>query len=324
MRQVLRRALGALSILVGIALLNFLLLQLAPGDMVDAMVGEAGGATPEYMAELRAKFGLDQPMFVRLARYLGALAQLDLGYSHRKQAEVLSLILDRLPPTLLLMTAALSIALPVGTLLGATQSRRQGSWLDTLLSVIVLSTHALPAFWLGLMAIVFLAADRGWFPTGGMTSFDAPADGWDRALDVLHHLALPALTLANVYIAVYARLMRSALLELKGADFIRTARAKGLSTERVFWVHTVRNALLPMVTMLGMQIASMLSGAVIVESVFGWPGLGRLAFEAVVARDTNLLLGIMFLGSILVTLVNLGVDLLYSVIDPRVLARGAS
>ncbi|HEX5660487.1 MAG TPA: ABC transporter permease [Polyangiales bacterium] len=293
-------------------------MQLAPGDMVDAMMGEAGGATPEYMAELRLKFGLDQPLHLRLAHYLTSLATLDLGYSHRLQAPVLALIMTRVPSTLLLMSAAIAIALPVGTLLGAAQSRRPGSALDTAISVFVLSTHALPAFWLGLMAIVFLAADRGWFPTGGLASFDAPAEG--RMLDVLHHLVLPAVTLANLYVAVYARLIRTSLLELKGADFVRTARAKGLSPERVFWVHTVRNALLPVVTMLGMQIASMLSGAVIVESVFGWPGLGRLAYEAVFARDTNLLLGILFLGSILVTLVNFGVDVLYGVIDPRVAA----
>ncbi|MET0390018.1 MAG: ABC transporter permease [Polyangiales bacterium] len=321
--MIMRRALSAALIIVLIAVLNFLILQLAPGDMVDALVGESGGATAEYMAELRANFGLDQPLQVRLVRYLTTLASGDLGYSHRHASAVLDLILARLPTTILLMSTALLTAALAGGALGIVQARRPGSLVDGAIAAFILAVHAVPAFWFGLMAIVFLAADRGWFPTGGFASFATPPSSVGKVVDVLHHLALPAITLANFYLAIYARLMRSALLEISHADFIRTARAKGLSERRVFWVHTLRHALLPLVTMLGSQVASMLSGAVIVESVFGWPGLGRLAFEAVIARDVNLLLGILLLSSVVVTLVNMAVDLLYPLIDPRVRGRGA-
>lgn len=313
-----KRLLQVLPVVFGIALLNFLILQVAPGDVVDVMAGEAGAATPEYMAQLRASFGLDQPLYLQLGHYLWNIVTLDLGFSFRQNMPVFDLVVDRLPATLLLMVAAIVIALVLGVTLGVLSALRVHTWVDNLASLFVLAAYAMPTFWLGLMAIVLFSARLGWLPSGGMVDISANHTGFAWVVDVARHAVLPAATLATFYLAVYAKLVRSSMLELYGADFIRTARAKGAGETRITLVHTLRNALLPLVTMLGFQIASLLSGAVLVESVFSWPGLGRLAFEAILARDFNLLLGILLLSSILVTLINILVDVLYAWLDPRV------
>lgn len=313
-----RRLLQVIPVVIGIACLNFLILQLAPGDVVDVLAGDAGGSSPEYMAELRRSFGLDQAVYIQFYRYLSNLVQFNLGFSFRQNMPVLELVMGRLPATILLMVAALVIALGVGCALGVLAASRVRTAVDNLISVFVLLTHAMPTFWFGLMAIVLFSAKLGWLPSGGMISLDKQYTGWAHIRDVAAHLILPALTLSTFYLAMYTRLTRAAMLELYGADFVRTARAKGASESRVVLVHALRNALLPMVTMLGLQVAAMLSGAVLVESVFGWPGLGRLAFEAIIARDLNLLLGILFLSAILVTLINVLVDIVYRLLDPRV------
>ena len=313
-----KRLLQVLPVVFGIALLNFMILQVAPGDVVDVMAGEAGAATPEYMAQLRASFGLDQPLYLQLGHYLCNIVTLDLGFSFRQNMPVFDLVMDRLPATLLLMVAAIAIALVLGITLGVLSALRVHTWVDNLASLFVLAAYAMPTFWLGLMAIVLFSARLGWLPSGGMVDISASHTGLAWVLDVARHAILPAATLATFYMAVYAKLVRSSMLELYGADFIRTARAKGAGETRITIVHTLRNALLPLVTMLGFQIASLLSGAVLVESVFSWPGLGRLAFEAILARDFNLLLGILLLSSILVTLINILVDVLYAWLDPRV------
>ncbi|XAH25314.1 ABC transporter permease [Xylophilus sp. GW821-FHT01B05] len=313
-----RRLPQAVPVVVGIALLNFLVLQIAPGDVVDVLAGEAGAATPETMAQLRASFGLDQPVALQLWHYLGRLLTLDLGFSYRQNMPVRDLILDRLPATLLLMVAAMVIALVLGVALGVLSARKVHGWVDHLVSVVVLVAYALPTFWLGLMAIVLFSARLGWFPSGGMVDVAAAHTGWARVLDIAWHAVLPACVLATFYLAMYAKLMRSSMLEIYGADFIRTARAKGASEARVTLAHALRNALLPVATMLGYQVASLLSGAVLVESVFSWPGLGRLAFESILARDLNLLLGILLMSAVLVTLINIVVDVLYAFLDPRV------
>jgi peptide/nickel transport system permease protein len=319
-----RRLLQVLPVVFGIALLNFLILQLAPGDVVDVLAGEAGAATPEYMAQLRASFGLDQPLGVQFWHYMSSVATLDLGWSFRQNMPVLELILERMPATLLLMGSAIGFALALGVLLGVVSAVRVHGWVDDVVSVFVLLTYALPTFWLGLMAMVLFSARLGWLPSGGMVDLSANHTGLAWVLDVARHALLPALTLSTFYLAVYTKLVRTSMLELYGADFIRTARAKGAGELRITVRHALRNALLPLLTMVGYQVASLLSGAVLVESVFNWPGIGRLAFEAIMSRDFNLLLGILLLSSILVTLINVVVDLLYAWLDPRVqLAGGA-
>ena len=318
LRYLLRRLAQAVPIVLGIAVFNFALLHLAPGDAADVLAGEAGGATPEYVQQLRARFGLDQPLPVQLGRYLVNVARLDLGFSFRHNMPVSELILARLPATLLLMVSAIALAFGLGVLLGVTAARHVNRLADNVISVAALLVYATPIFWLGLMMILLFSVQLGWLPSGGMFTVGADLSGPSRAADVARHLVLPAVALSLFYTALYTRLMRASMLEVFNLEFVTTARAKGLPERAVAWRHVLRNALLPMVTMLGLQTGSLLGGSVLVETVFGWPGLGRLAFEAVLQRDHNLLLGILLLSSVLVVLVNVVVDLLYAVLDPRI------
>lgn len=312
------RLLQAIPIVAGIAVFNFMLLQLAPGDAADVLAGEAGGATPEYIAELKARFGLDQPVPVQLGKYLWNVARLDLGFSFRHNMPVVDLILSRLPATLLLMGAAIVLAFSLGVLLGVTAARHVNRPLDTVISVGALLAYATPIFWIGLMMILLFSVQLGWLPSSGMRTIGVDLTGFAYALDVARHLVLPATALSLFFMALYTRLMRASMLEVYSLDYVTTARAKGLTERRVAFKHVLRNALLPMVTMLGLQIGSMLGGSVLVETVFGWPGLGRLAFEAVFQRDNNLLLGILLLSSVLVVIVNVIIDLTYARLDPRI------
>ncbi|MEM9031339.1 MAG: ABC transporter permease, partial [Pseudomonadota bacterium] len=296
----------------------FFLLQLAEGDAVDVLAGEAGSATPEYMAELRAKFGLDQPLPVQLAIYLKNVLTFDLGYSFRHEMPVSELILDRVVATLLLMVSTIALAVGFGIVLGLIAAISLNTWRDTAISIFALITYATPLFWVGLMLIVVFSLNLGWFPTSGMENFAMFYEGWDRVWDIAHHLVLPTITLSLFYLALYTRLMRASMLEQAGQDYVTTARAKGVTENRIMFVHVLRNALLPVVTMAGVQVGALIGGSVIVESVFAWPGLGMLAFEALFARDLNLLLGIFLLSALLVVAVNLVVDLIYSSLDPRI------
>jgi len=315
---VLRRIFQAVPVLLAILILNFLLLQLAEGDAADVLAGEAGSATPEYIALLRAKFGLDQPWYIQLLRYVGNIAQLDLGYSFRHDLPVVTLVFDRLGPTLLLMVATLSIAILFGAFLGLLAATGLNGWRDTLISVFALVSYATPLFWIGLMFIVVFSIHLDLLPTSGMETIGAFYEGWDRVRDIAWHMILPVMTLSLFYLAAYTRLMRASILEQNGMDYVVTARAKGLSERKITYKHVLRNALLPVITVAGVQIGGILGGSVIVESVFGWPGLGLLAFEALFARDLNLLLGIFFICACLVVTVNLLVDLLYTFLDPRI------
>ncbi|WP_422365308.1 ABC transporter permease [Pelagibius sp.] len=317
-RYVLKRLLQAIPIVLAIVVVNFFLLQLAEGDAVDVLAGEAGSATPEYMAELRAKFGLDKPLPVQLFLYLKNVASFDLGYSFRHEMPVLDLVLDRFFATLLLMVSTILLAVGFGILLGLVAATGLNTWRDSAISIFALITYATPLFWVGLMLIVVFALNLRWFPTSGMENIAAFHEGWDRVVDIAHHLVLPTITLSLFYLALYTRLMRASMLEQSGQDYVTTARAKGLTERRIVFVHVLRNALLPVVTMAGVQVGALIGGSVIVESVFAWPGLGMLAFEALFARDLNLLLGIFLLSALLVVAVNLVVDIIYSVLDPRI------
>lgn len=313
-----KRLLRAVPIIIGIAVFNFIILHMAPGDAADVMIGEAGSATPEFVATIRQQFGLDQPLSVQFGRYLLNVVSLDLGYSFRHGMPVADLILSRLWPTLLLMGLAVVIAVALGVSFGVTSARYVNRWPDNVISVLALLAYATPIFWIGLMLIVLFSLHLGWVPSNGMESVGEGRFGLARLADVLHHLVLPATTLSLFYTAIYARLMRGSMLEVYRLDFVTTARAKGLSERKVAFRHVLRNALLPIVTMVGVQAGSLLGGAVLVETVFGWPGLGRLAFESVLTRDYATLLGILFLSSILVVVANITVDLLYAWFDPRV------
>ena len=313
-----RRLLSSLPTLLIILVGLFLLLQLAPGDTVDALVAQMGGGDEKLTQALRSFYGLDAPVAVQLGRYLLRLVQLDLGYSAIYGKPVASVILERLPATLLLMGSALSLAFFAGIALGILAARRVNRWPDTLISTLGLVFYATPSFWFGLMGIVVFAIKLAWLPPGGFETVGAGYTGLARVLDIARYLILPTLTLALIFLAIYLRIMRASMLEVLTLDFVRTARAKGVPEQAVIVRHVLRNALLPVVTLIGLQAGTMLGGSVVVESVFALPGLGRLAYESVVQRDLNTLLGIVFVSALLVIAVNFIVDLLYARLDPRI------
>jgi peptide/nickel transport system permease protein len=273
------------------------------------------------MAQLRQKFGLDQPVHVQLLVYLRQVVTFDLGYSFRHGASVSHLILTRLGPTLLLMLSVFVLAVTFGVVLGAIAARNLNRWKDGVISMLAVLAYATPVFWAGLMFIVIFSIHLGWFPTSGYEEVAAFKEGWAHVVDVAHHLVLPAITLTLFYLALYTRLMRASVLDQYTMDYVVTARAKGLSERQIARRHVLRNASLPVLTMAGVQVGALLGGAVVVETVFAWPGLGLLAYESLFARDINLLLGIFFISACLVVLVNLAVDLLYTLLDPRIELR---
>ncbi len=313
-----RALLHAVPTVIGILIVNFLLLQLAPGDAADVLAGEAGAATAETMAAIRKSFGLDQPALTQFLTYLNNLAHFNLGVSTRYNAPVVTLVMERLPNTLLLMGSALVIAVTLGILLGSVMACFAGSWLDRGLSSLVLLLYAVPGFWISLMLIVVFSIKMGVLPTGGSETIGMPLTGIDAVVDRLRYMVLPTLSMALFFIAIYCRLMRAAVLETLSLDYIRTARAKGLTPFSIVMRHVMRNALLPVTTVAGMHFGSMLGGAIVIETVYSWPGLGRLAFEGLMSRDFNVLLGILFFSSMLVVLSNALIDLLQAWLDPRI------
>lgn len=317
-RYLLGRIAQAVPSILGIMLFNFCLLHLAPGDVADVLAGMSEVANEQYMAHIRQQFGLDQPLYVQFFYYLKNLVQLDLGYSYIHSMPVFDLIMQRLPATLLLMASCLTVSITLGVLLGITAARFVNTPIDYISSVLALFCYSTPVFWAGLILIIFFSVHLGWFPSGGFETVTKDFTGLDRCIDVLKHLVLPTITYSMFYLAVYTRIMRSSMLEVYSLDFVRTAEAKGLSPFRIAFKHVLRNALLPIVTMVGLQFAGLLGGVVIIESVFGWPGLGRLLFEAVGQRDYNLVLSVLVISSVLVITINLIVDFVYAWLDPRI------
>jgi peptide/nickel transport system permease protein len=301
-------------ILIGV----FLLLQFAPGDTVDAMMAQMGGGDAKTAEDLRRFYGLDLSVSAQLASYLWRLVRFDLGFSAIYGKPVATVIAERLPATILLMTASLSFAFFFGLILGVVAARGVNKWPDTLISTVGLIFYATPSFWFGLMAIVVFSIYLQWLPAGGLSDITSTATGIWAVLDTARHLVLPTLTLGLIFLAIYLRIMRASMLEVLNLDFVRTARSKGLDETRIITRHVLRNALLPMVTLIGLQAGTMLGGSVVVESVFSLPGLGRLAYESVVQRDLNTLLGIIFVSALLVITVNFIVDLVYARLDPRI------
>lgn len=314
----LRRAVASIPTLLLLLVGLFLLLQFAPGDTVDALLAQMGGGDPVMAAQLRSHYGLDLSLSEQLGNYIWRLLQLDLGFSAIYGKPVASVILERLPVTLLLMGTSLSFAFAAGTALGIIAARHVNRWQDTLISTLGLIFYATPSFWFGLMGVLVFSIYLGWFPPGGFEEIGSGNAGIARILDIVWHLVLPTLTLALIFLATYLRIMRASMLEVMTLDFVKTARAKGISPGRVISRHVLRNALLPMITLIGIQAGTMLGGSVVVESVFALPGLGRLAYESVVQRDLNTLLGIVFVSALLVIAVNLVVDIIYARVDPRI------
>ncbi len=317
-RFIAGRLAKGLLVLFAIAILNFLLIRAAPGDPAVVMAGEAGAADAEFLRQLRERFGLDQPFLVQLWIYIKGYLTLDLGFSYRQQQPVAGLILSRLPATLLLTGAAFIFSLAMGMLLGVLAARRVGKVSDSAITLAALVFYATPLFWIALTAQIIFALKLGWLPNVGYETIGAGYTGLRRALDIGHHLVLPALTLGLFFMALYARMMRASMLEVAGADFVKTARAKGLTEGVITRRHVARNALLPVVTLAGLQAGQLVGGAVLTETVFAWPGIGRLMFEALAQRDYAVLLGVFFVSSAMVVALNLITDIVYRAVDPRI------
>ena len=407
-----QRIAKAIVVLLALVVLNFFLIRMAPGDPALVMAGEAGAGDQVFLAQLREKFGLDQPLPVQLFLYVKGILSLDLGFSFRQQMPVATLILQRLPATLLLTGTAFAISLAFGILFGALAARFAGTWADTAITVLALVFYATPLFWVALMAILLFSVAVDWLPSFGYETVGAnytglahvldvaahlvlpatllltgtafaislafgilfgalaarfagtwadtaitvaalifyatplfwvalmaillfsvavdwlPSFGYEtvganytglaHVLDVAAHLILPATTIGLFFMATYARMTRASMLEVVRLDFVKTARAKGLSDTVIQRRHVLRNALLPVVTLAGLQAGTLVGGAVLTETVFAWPGIGRLMYEALLQRDYNLLLGVFVVCSAMVLAFNLITDLVYRSVDPRI------
>nr|WP_206114568.1 ABC transporter permease [Rhizobium sp. BK212] len=313
-----RRAISSIPVLLIVVIFTFFLLESASGDAVDAYLGSIGGGDAALRQSLRESYGLDQSMFARLWLYLSSLARFDLGWSVAFNRPVGVLITERLPNTLLLMGSATALSFGIGSALGILAGARPGSVRDRMLSIGSLIVYAIPSFWLGLVLSIVFSVKLRWFPIAGVETIASGKTGFARALDIADHLVLPVGALALIYLALFLRVMRSGMAEAWKLDFVLFARAKGLSRSRIVLRHVARNALLPLVTMLGLQSAAMLGGSVVIESVFAIPGFGRLAQEAVNGRDAPLLMGIVVTSAVLVISVNFLVDLVYAALDPRI------
>jgi peptide/nickel transport system permease protein len=312
-----RRLLHALPLLVCVIVFNFFLIHLAPGDPIQALVGEFP-APESYILEMRKAFGLDQPVYIQLLLYIKNVLAGDLGFSFYYRQPVLTVILDRVPATLQLMVPALLFSATVGILLGVLSARKPYSLADNTISVFSLFGYCVPAFWLGQMLMAAFAIELGWLPSQGMKTVGVDLQGVSLIIDRTAHLALPFAALAIRHLAVNARMMRSSMLEVAYEDFVTVARAKGLDEKAVIAHHMVPNALMPVVTIIGVDVGFLFTGSVLVESVFGWPGIGRLMYESIVKRDYPVLMGNFLITTVLVVVVNLIVDLIYLWLDPRV------
>lgn len=313
-----RRCGKAVLVILFVIAINFALIRAAPGDPATILAGESGAVDAGFVERVRKDYGLDRPLPVQLFTYMKQLLSFDLGNSYRENRPVKEIILEKLPATLLLTLSAFVFSIAVGVGLGIAAARRAGSALDTLITAGSLVFFAMPLFWFGLLAIVLFSVKLGWLPSYGMSTVGADLVGWRAWLDTARHLLMPAATLGLFYVAVYTRVTRAAAMEVMDQDFVKTAHAKGVPESRIWRRHILRNAILPVITFVSLQAGHILGGSVLVETVFAWPGIGRLAFDALFQRDYNLLLAVFFVSSVMVVVFNLVADLLYSLADPRI------
>ena len=320
LRTIIIRVLYAAALLFAVLVLNFTLMHLAPGDVADTISQSMGGADQEILDEIRVSYGLDQPFIVQLGKYIANVAQFDLGYSFFYNQPVSRLILERLPATLLLVITAQIAALIIGVL-GVISARKPKGISNYVVTFLALFGYSAPVFWTGILLRITFSLNVHWFPVAGMRDVTVEGGFWTHFVDVARHLVLPAVTLGSIFLALYSRLSRASMMEVLGSDYIRTAKAKGLSDHQVVYKHALKNALSPVITLAGLQFSAVLSGAVLVEAVFSWPGLGTLAFQSIIARDTPTILGILFFSALVVIVGNLLTDLALRLVDPRVGGR---
>jgi peptide/nickel transport system permease protein len=311
----IRRLVQAIPTLLGATILGFALIHLAPGDPIQFYAAQSGGMTAEDIDRLRHLYGLDQPLVFQYVNWLAQLVRLDLGVSFGSHQPVLQSIVSRIPATLTLTVTALTISTVLGVTIGIMAGLKRGGSLDTLTRLIAVIGHAVPTFWFGLVFILVFAVNWRIFPSGNIASLGA-AD-FDLG-DRLWHLFPPALVLSLSGLATISRFARTQTLEVIGQDYIRTARAKGVGERMITLRHVLRNSLIPVVTILGGSLPGLFGGSVVIESVFSWPGIGRMAVDAAFARDYPILMGLLLMLATLVTLGSLLTDLAYGLIDPRI------
>lgn len=317
-----RRLIYGVVLMLCVVVLNFFLIHMAPGDPAEVIAGEMGGITEEMLAEIRATYGLDQPVWWQLFVYLKQIASLDLGKSYFFDQPVSLLIGARIWPTVLLVLAAQVISITVGVAMGVFAARKPNGVVSGFVGVFSTLGYALPVFWMGIMLIIVFGSWMPIFPVEGMYSARLEGGGLERFFDIAHHLVLPAVTLAIIFLAQYARLSRASMIDVLGADYVRTARAKGVPEMRVIFSHALRNAVLPILTVAGLQFGNLVSGALLVETVFNWPGMGRLAFDSILRRDYPTVMGVLIIGSAMVVVANIITDLSYRMADPRIRTSG--
>jgi len=315
---VLKRLLQSIPLILFVMAVNFLIIHAAPGDPITYLYGASAEVSAEQMNKLREELGLTRPLYIQYALYLRELLRGDLGFSVINRRPVLDLIVERIPATLVLMIAAFVFSVVLGGLWGVLSAVKARTQIDYWVTMASLVGYSMPTFWLGLILILIFSVQLGWFPTMGMVTLGREQSGWRGLADFLHHLVLPTITLGTFYLATYARLIRASMLEVLGQEFITTAWSKGLPARTVHYKHALRNALLPVVTIAGLQIGFMFTGAVLTETIFAWPGMGGLTYQAILQRDYALLMGLFLMVSVCVILMNLVTDLVYTLVDPRI------
>ncbi len=316
------RVFYAVILLLAVLVLNFSMMHLAPGDVADTISQSMGGADEEILDQIRADYGLDQPFLVQLGRYIGNVLRFDLGYSFFYNKPVTELILQRLPATLLLVFVAQILALFIGVILGVISARKPNGIASHFVTMLALFGYSAPVFWTGILLLIAFSLKIQIFPVAGMRDITISGGFWVHFVDVVRHLVLPVITLGSIFLALYSRLSRATMMEVLGSDYVRTAKAKGLSEREVVYKHALKNSLSPVITLAGLQFSAVISGAVLVEAVFSWPGLGTLAFQSIIARDTPTILGILFFSALVVIVGNLLTDLALRLVDPRMRGKG--
>jgi len=316
-----QRILYAVLLLIAVLILNFTMLHLAPGDVADTISQSMGGADAETMAQIRSDYGLDQPFIVQLGSYVAKVLSFDLGYSYFYNQPVTTLIFEKLPATLLLVFTAQILAIVVGVILGVFSAKNPDGILSHFVTFLALFGYAAPVFWTGILLLIAFSLKIPLFPVAGMSDVTNTGGTFSHILDVAHHLVLPVITLSTIFFALYSRLCRASMIEVLGSDYVRTAKAKGLSEREITYKHALKNSLSPVITLAGLQFSAVVSGAVLVETVFSWPGLGTLALSSILARDTPTILGILFFSALVVVVGNLLTDLALRLIDPRLRGR---
>lgn len=317
LKPLIMRLFYAAILLVAVLVLNFSMMHLAPGDVADTISQSMGGADQEILDQIRADYGLDKPFLVQLGHYMGKVLRFDLGYSFFYNKPVTQLILERLPATLLLVFVAQILALIIGVVLGVISARKPNGIASHFVTMLALFGYSAPVFWTGILLLIAFSLKIQLFPVAGMRDVTIQGGFWVHFVDVARHLVLPVITLGSVFLALYSRLSRATMMEVLGSDYVRTAKAKGLSEREVVYKHALKNSLSPVITLAGLQFSAVISGAVLVEAVFSWPGLGTLAFQSIIARDTPTILGILFFSALVVIVGNLLTDFALRLVDPR-------